>query len=191
MTHYNGSVPETRRKPDWRDEGLCRNKEPELFFSNLARDEAEAKAICRNCPVRSACAEWSIATVQPYGTWGGMTEKERRKLLRIRVAEGEDKPRRGHRPRAECGTPSAYDRHVKYSEPIDDACRAAHTRAAAEKRERAKPKRKSPEPARCGSNAGYRKHIREKTEICGPCRRAHADADSLLRRTGSTKQLAA
>ena len=46
-------------------------------------------------------------------------------------------------------------------------------------------------PARCGTNSGYRKHLREKTQICGPCRRAHADADARLRRTGSTKQVAA
>lgn len=46
-------------------------------------------------------------------------------------------------------------------------------------------------PAECGTNSGYAKHQREKTEICGPCRRAHADADARLRRTGTTKELAA
>lgn len=46
-------------------------------------------------------------------------------------------------------------------------------------------------PARCGTNSGYSKHQREKTEVCGPCRQAHADADARLRRTGTTKELAA
>ncbi|MEU5593061.1 WhiB family transcriptional regulator [Streptomyces sp. NPDC020298] len=47
------------------------------------------------------------------------------------------------------------------------------------------------ERSRCGTRPGYQKHLREKTEICAPCRQANTDADNRLRRTGTTKQLAA
>lgn len=40
----------------------------------------EAKAICRQCPEIEACGEWAIATDQPFGVWGGMTERERKKI---------------------------------------------------------------------------------------------------------------
>ena len=45
--------------------------------------------------------------------------------------------------------------------------------------------------AECGTRSGYQKHLRQKTKICGPCRQANTDADNQLRRTGSTKQVAA
>ena len=144
MTHYSGSVPETPGKPDWRLQGACRDHDdPDIWHATgntrASRiEQAAATAICGGCPVKAMCRQWSIATRQAYGTWGGMTEGERRQLLRIRVTEGEDEPRRGGRPRAACGTPSAYDRHIKLGEPIDDACRMAHTRVSAERRQRAK-----------------------------------------------------
>ncbi|WP_051814528.1 WhiB family transcriptional regulator [Streptomyces iakyrus] len=136
MSNYTGAVPETKRKADWRDQGAC-DGQSELFFDGTAAVEAAAKDICRRCPVMLSCREWAIDNREAYGTWGGMTERERRTLLKIRVKDGTDKPRRGGRPRAACGTASAYDRHVKYGEPIDQACRDAHARASAEKRARA------------------------------------------------------
>jgi hypothetical protein len=186
VTHYNGSVPETKRGPDWRDEGACAGQ-PELFFDGTAAAEAQAKSVCLRCPVLDDCREWAITNREAYGTWGGMTERERRTILRIRIKDGTYEPRKGGRPRAECGTPSAYDRHVKYGEPIDDACRAAHTRASAEKRARMQQAPMKREPAKCGTNSGYRKHIREKTKPCDLCRKAHAAEDARLRRTGTTK----
>jgi hypothetical protein len=144
MTHHTGSVPDTPRKKDWRDQAACRgHKTPDIFFAtgNTTASYiqlAQAQDTCNACPVKADCRETAITARDPYGMWGGQTQDERRALLRIRVADGTDTPRRGHRARAECGTPSAYERHVKYGEPIDDACRAAHTRAAAERRARAK-----------------------------------------------------
>jgi hypothetical protein len=44
---------------------------------------ARAKAICADCPVRSACFEFGIATRQE-GIWGGTTTAERAVLRRWR-----------------------------------------------------------------------------------------------------------
>lgn len=187
MTHHNGSVPAP--KSDWRARAACSEDQTELFFSATSAAESIAKSICRGCDVRMECREWALNNREAYGTWGAMTERERRKLLRIRVADGDIEPRKGGRPRAECGTPSAYDRHVKLGEPIDDACRAAHTRASAEKRAKQAPKKR--EPARCGTRGGYLRHRKNGETACAACRQANTDADNRLRRTGTTKQLAA
>jgi WhiB family redox-sensing transcriptional regulator len=59
----------------WQDEASCGGLKTSEFFDN----EKEAKKICTDCPVRSICLE--TALVYNYsGVWGGLTEKERRKL---------------------------------------------------------------------------------------------------------------
>lgn len=83
------SVPTTPRAKDWRDEGLCRGEDPELFFSSeqTAQGKANvrhAKVICWRCPSMEACGQWAIATRQPFGVWGGVSEGERRSILRRR-----------------------------------------------------------------------------------------------------------
>jgi hypothetical protein len=197
MTHYTGSVPESPRKPDWRRQAACRgHANPDIFYAKGTTGASqaeleEAKAICRSCPVQLQCGAWAVETREPFGTWGGVSQDERRLRLRIRVADGEAEPRRGHRPLADCGTESAYDRHVRRGEPIDDACRAAHTRASAERRERAKEAPKKREPAKCGTRPGYQRHRKNGEVACDACRQANTDADNRLRRTGTTKPLAA
>ncbi len=70
---------------DWRHRAACRDEDPELFFPigdtgpALVQIE-DAKAICRVCPVVSACLEWALETDQDAGVWGGLSEPERRRL---------------------------------------------------------------------------------------------------------------
>lgn len=90
MTHYQGSVPDTRRKPDWRDHGACLSEDPELFFPKGYEGQWQlviegAKAVCRRCPVIEQCREWALQTREPDGVWGGLDEKERRNILRQRA----------------------------------------------------------------------------------------------------------
>jgi WhiB family redox-sensing transcriptional regulator len=61
-----------------------RDQDPELWFpADGDRAAAEhAKAICRVCPVRSACLEWALAANERTGIWGGTTPNERRALRR-------------------------------------------------------------------------------------------------------------
>ncbi|MBV9314682.1 MAG: WhiB family transcriptional regulator [Pseudonocardia sp.] len=72
---------------DWRDGAACVTKDPELFFSVGTRGPAllqlaEAKAVCRGCPVRADCLTWALDTGQDDGAWGGLSEDERRALKR-------------------------------------------------------------------------------------------------------------
>ncbi len=87
-------------KPDdWRDSGLCRDENPELFFPlggenghrrsgvNLLQEE-EAKKVCNRCPVRVECREWALGSGEEFGVWGGLNENERRSLRRCRAVSG-------------------------------------------------------------------------------------------------------
>ena len=49
----------------------CRQVDPELFFAEVPADVEEAKALCRNCPVREACLAGALARREPWGVWGG------------------------------------------------------------------------------------------------------------------------
>jgi WhiB family redox-sensing transcriptional regulator len=46
-----------------------------------AERELQAKAICESCPVRQPCLEFALASREPFGIWGGLTEQERRARL--------------------------------------------------------------------------------------------------------------
>ena len=78
-------------KWEWQLSGACRDEDPKLFFhpegergpTREAREGA-AKAICRRCPVIRECAAHALASREPYGVWGGMTESEREQLLGAR-----------------------------------------------------------------------------------------------------------
>jgi WhiB family redox-sensing transcriptional regulator len=72
---------------DWRHRAICREEDPELFFpvgtgSPALLQIAEAKTVCRRCPVVSECLAWALDTGQDAGVWGGMSEDERRALKR-------------------------------------------------------------------------------------------------------------
>jgi WhiB family transcriptional regulator, redox-sensing transcriptional regulator len=68
---------------DWAARGACRNVDPDsLFVQGAAQNRA--KAICLGCPVRTECLADSLDNQVEFGVWGGMTERERRALLRRR-----------------------------------------------------------------------------------------------------------
>ena len=68
----------------WRDWGRCRSLDPAIFHPDEGDDAlaAEAKAICAPCPVRAACLDHALAARENEGIWGGLTARERRRLVR-------------------------------------------------------------------------------------------------------------
>ena len=72
---------------DFRHRAICRDEDPELFFpvgtsGPALLQIAEAKTVCRRCPVVDECLTWALETGQDAGVWGGMSEDERRALKR-------------------------------------------------------------------------------------------------------------
>jgi WhiB family transcriptional regulator, redox-sensing transcriptional regulator len=76
---------QARDRRTWRRDAACRNLGSSLFFAPdderppaKRHREAAAKAVCARCPVRMPCALYALATRQPHGVWGGLTEEDRR-----------------------------------------------------------------------------------------------------------------
>jgi WhiB family redox-sensing transcriptional regulator len=68
---------------DWRVSANCRNGDPDRLFVTGAK-QREARSICRNCPVLAQCLAHALDERIEFGVWGGMTERERRAMLKRR-----------------------------------------------------------------------------------------------------------
>lgn len=69
----------------WQERALCQMYDPETFFPEKGGSSRAAKQICARCEVKGECLEWAITQDVPFGVWGGLSERERRRLKR-RVA---------------------------------------------------------------------------------------------------------
>ena len=67
----------------WQERSLCAQTDPEAFFPEKGGSTREAKKICTGCEVRSECLEYALANDERFGIWGGMSERERRRLKRV------------------------------------------------------------------------------------------------------------
>ncbi len=102
MTGYRSAVPEDwssdpinlgvpgvrRAEPEedsalaWQADALCAQTDPEAFFPEKGGSTRDAKRICTSCEVRSQCLEYALQNDERFGIWGGLSERERRKLKR-------------------------------------------------------------------------------------------------------------
>jgi WhiB family redox-sensing transcriptional regulator len=67
---------------DWQERALCAQTDPEAFFPEKGGSTREAKRICSGCEVRAECLEYALAHDERFGIWGGLSERERRRLKR-------------------------------------------------------------------------------------------------------------
>lgn len=66
----------------WQEHALCAQTDPEAFFPEKGGSTREAKKVCQTCEVRRECLEYALANDERFGIWGGLSERERRKLKR-------------------------------------------------------------------------------------------------------------
>ncbi|GAB4915373.1 hypothetical protein MAHJHV30_45200 [Mycobacterium avium subsp. hominissuis] len=66
----------------WQDRALCCQTDPEAFFPEKGGSTREAKRICQGCEVKTECLEYALAHDERFGIWGGLSERERRRLRR-------------------------------------------------------------------------------------------------------------
>jgi WhiB family transcriptional regulator, redox-sensing transcriptional regulator len=88
----------------WDILAACRDEDPELFFPVGTRgpalqQEAEAKAVCARCPVRARCLQDALEIGDDHGVRGGMTERERRALIRAAKGSGTEESAQETQPR--------------------------------------------------------------------------------------------
>jgi WhiB family transcriptional regulator, redox-sensing transcriptional regulator len=79
-------VPGVRRAVEeddplaWQADALCAQTDPEAFFPEKGGSTRDAKKICASCEVRAECLEYALKNDERFGIWGGLSERERRKL---------------------------------------------------------------------------------------------------------------
>lgn len=66
----------------WQERALCAQTDPEAFFPEKGGSTREAKRICLGCEVRDECLDYALANDERFGIWGGLSERERRRLKR-------------------------------------------------------------------------------------------------------------
>jgi WhiB family redox-sensing transcriptional regulator len=69
----------------WQESALCAETDPEAFFPEKGGSTREAKKICTGCEVRTECLEYALSNDERFGIWGGLSERERRRLRRRAV----------------------------------------------------------------------------------------------------------
>jgi WhiB family redox-sensing transcriptional regulator len=70
---------------DWHDHANCLGVDPDLFFPERGASTREAKEVCRGCEVRYDCLEFALQNGEKFGIWGGLSERERRRIRRQRA----------------------------------------------------------------------------------------------------------
>ena len=74
-------MPSTQSN-DWTLRAKCRGTADVMFA--VGADQKRARLLCGGCPVRSECLTEALDNKIEWGVWGGLTERERRVLLRRR-----------------------------------------------------------------------------------------------------------
>lgn len=67
---------------DWRADGVCRQVGGEVFYPEKGDSVSTraAKSVCMGCPVLVDCREYALEAREPFGIWGGMSARDRRRL---------------------------------------------------------------------------------------------------------------
>ncbi len=73
------SAPGTEDE-SWRLSALCGETDPEAFFPEKGGSTRDAKRVCTGCDVRAECLEFALANDERFGIWGGLSERERRRV---------------------------------------------------------------------------------------------------------------
>jgi WhiB family transcriptional regulator, redox-sensing transcriptional regulator len=82
QANSTGDEPAEKR---WQERANCLGVDPDLFFPERGASTREAKGVCNGCEVRIDCLEYALDHGEKFGIWGGMSERERRRLRRQRA----------------------------------------------------------------------------------------------------------
>ncbi|MFI5041458.1 MAG: WhiB family transcriptional regulator [Acidimicrobiales bacterium] len=85
IDHLQAELEGQSDVPDWKARANCMGVDPDLFFPERGMSTREAKEVCRGCVVREDCLEYALANGEKFGIWGGLSERERRRIRRARA----------------------------------------------------------------------------------------------------------
>ncbi len=69
----------------WQERALCAQTDPEAFFPEKGGSTRDAKKVCAECEVKVECLEYALANDERFGIWGGLSERERRRVKKRAV----------------------------------------------------------------------------------------------------------
>lgn len=75
--------------PAWQDFANCRGADVDIFFPDRGASTRGAKEICAACMVQAECLEYAVTRGEKFGIWGGLSERERRKIRKQRALEAQ------------------------------------------------------------------------------------------------------
>lgn len=75
----------TAEERPWQDKANCLGVDPDLFFPERGASTREAKGVCAGCEVKEDCLEYALRNGEKFGIWGGLSERERRRIRRQRA----------------------------------------------------------------------------------------------------------
>lgn len=78
--------------PAWMSKALCAQTDPEAFYPEKGGSTREAKQVCSRCPVSAECLDAALEREERFGIWGGMSERERRRLLKQQKQKTDPNP---------------------------------------------------------------------------------------------------
>ena len=67
----------------WQEKALCAETDPDAFFPEKGGSTREAKKVCMGCEVRVECLDYALENDERFGIWGGLSERERRRLKKL------------------------------------------------------------------------------------------------------------
>ena len=79
------ALPDELPELSWQERALCAQTDPEAFFPEKGGSTREAKRVCMSCEVRAECLEYALANDERFGIWGGLSERERRRVKKRAV----------------------------------------------------------------------------------------------------------
>jgi WhiB family transcriptional regulator, redox-sensing transcriptional regulator len=82
LTFVADLLAEDWQDAGWQDRAICAQTDPDAFFPEKGGSTREAKKVCRGCEVRAECLEYALERDERFGIWGGLSERERRRLRR-------------------------------------------------------------------------------------------------------------
>ncbi|MFE7630169.1 WhiB family transcriptional regulator [Kocuria sp. NPDC057446] len=77
------AVDEDEGELAWQTDALCAQTDPEAFFPEKGGSTRDAKRVCEACPVQAECLDYAMSKDEKFGIWGGLSERERRRLRRL------------------------------------------------------------------------------------------------------------
>lgn len=79
---YSVSEGDAEGELAWQTDALCAQTDPEAFFPEKGGSTRDAKRVCEACPVSGQCLDYAMTNDEKFGIWGGLSERERRRLRR-------------------------------------------------------------------------------------------------------------